>query len=479
MILMKMIARSVLSLIVCLPWIGAGLLTYRTLGAAEGRAGEYLAHAAPAQSESKREQEIAKEKAKAQEQAKLILDRAAQSANDIQDDAQKAFALMNIATARADAGDRAVATSSFAEAVRVADSIQEQPREFKKGQTLMFIAKAQAEAGDVAAAIATATSITTRGTNSKDWALAHIASAQAKAGDVKGAMDTVDLIPDSGRAFALMLVSARQVEARDLNGASKTTELIQASGTTFKTEALATLAIAQAKAGDRAAAQKSIQLALESAKALEDRNPDLDTSRKAHALTFVARAHAETGDLTSALEIAETLKGSYKHDQVMASVALVKLKGGKMREALQIVDELGDGVQKSKVLREVISAHLKKQDCAAARKVIDRLLPMLEKSEALSEMAATCLKAGDQGGAADAFALAIQNVRAADVLYDENGQLCSGPFDLRLVVRARAEAGDEKGALGLADQTSPFVKAVALAGVAEGMARRKTQTATK
>ena len=95
-------------------------------------------------------------------------------------------------------------------------------------------------------------------------------------------------------------------------------------------------------------------------------------------------------------------------------------------------------------------------------------------------MAATCLKAGDQGGAADAFALAIQNVWAPGVLFDENGQLCSGPFDLRLVVRARAEAGDEKGALEwLADQTSPFVKAVALAGVAEGMARRKTQTATK
>jgi|GEM_PF-5928041 len=85
-------------------------------------------------------------------------------------------------------------------------------------------------------------------------------------------------------------------------------------------------------------------------------------------------------------------------------------------------------------------------------------------------MAATCLKAGHQGGAADAFALAIQNVRAPGVLYDENGQLCSGPFDLRLVVRARTEAGDEKGALEwLADQTSPFVKAVALAGVAEGM----------
>ena len=93
--------------------------------------------------------------------AKELLKKASEAVNDIQDDAQKAFALMNIAAVQASAGDRPGATKSFEEAVRAADAIQERQNESKKGMTLQFIAKAQAEAGDTDAAIRTATSITT------------------------------------------------------------------------------------------------------------------------------------------------------------------------------------------------------------------------------------------------------------------------------------------------------------------------------
>jgi tetratricopeptide (TPR) repeat protein len=409
--------------------------------------------------------------------AKELLKKASEAVNDIQDEAQRAFALMNIAAVQASAGDRPGATKSFEEAVRAADAIQERQNESKKGTTLQFIAKAQAEAGDTDAAIRTATSITTRGVNCRDWALAHIAAAQAKAGDVKGALDTVDLIPADGQPFALMLMATRRIEAKDLKRALDLVEKIQETGSTYKVEALTIVAKAQAAAGDQAASQKTIELARESTKALEDNNQDLNTSRKGHALALIAVAHADMGDLKSALDLGDTLEGSHHHERIKAAVAKANVKKGKLSEALSVVDELGDNIQKGEVLRDIVSVQIKTRDLKAARKTIDAMERSLNKSEAYTEIATAYLKAKDEGNAADAFAEAIQIIAAPAVLYDEHAQLCAGPMDLGLIISRRAAAGDEKGGLEWADQqSSPFVKAVAWAAIADGMLKRRPDT---
>jgi RNA polymerase sigma factor (sigma-70 family) len=404
---------------------------------------------------------------------KVVLEKAGKTANEIPDDAQKAFALMHVAIAQAKTGDRVRAAKTFEQSVRAAEAIQHQD-DYSKGETLMIIATAQAEAGEVEAALKTAQGIQTQGTNCKEWALAHIASSQAKGRDIKGALQTVNTIPASGQAFALMLISARQVEAEDLKGAVKTAEQIQDGS--YKVEALTSIARAQAKAADQAGARKSLQLALETAKALEDGNADLDTSRKAHALVMIAKAQVETGDLKSALHIAESLKGSFTQDRVLAHVAKAHVKRGKTPDALRIAGKLRDGVQKSGVLREVAKVQIADGDFKAARKTIDAIALVLdwESIEPLLEMAKAHVKAGDQVAAKAAFQEAIGKVQAPATLWHENGAMSASPSTLHKIMTARAEAGDEKGALAWADkQESPFLKSLVLAGVAEGLANRK------
>lgn len=402
---------------------------------------------------------------------KLVLQKAGKTAYEIPDDAQKAFALMHVAIAQAKAGDRAGAAKTFEQSVRVAEAIQHQD-EYRKGNTLMFIAKAQAEAAEVEAALKTAYGIQTQRVNCKEWALAHIASSQAKGGDIKGALQTVNTIRESGQAFALMLISARQLNADDLKGAVKTAEQIQDGS--YKVEALTSIARAQAKAAGQPGVRKSLELALESAKGLEDGNPDLNTSRKATALVRIAEVQVETGDLKSALHIAESLKGSHKQDKVMAHVAKAHIKAGKIAEALQIVEKLSDGMQSDEVLRELAKVQIEKRDFRAARKTIDAIEYHGLRIEALLDIAKAQVKAGDQVAAKAAFQEAIAQVKTPAMLWYEDGPMCASPSQVHLIMTARAEAGDEKGALAWADtQDSAFLKSLVIAGVGEGLANRK------
>src|SRR5262249_40019483 len=188
----------------------------------------------------------------------------------------------------------------------------------------------------------------------------------------------------------------------------------------------------------------------------------------------IARAQAETGDLKGALRIAETLQGSFKQDQVLAHIAKAHVKAGKSPEALEIVEKLRDGVQKDGVLREVVKVQIKDRDFKAARKTIDAIVYDLQRIEALLEMAKAQVKAGDQVAAQAAFQEAIERVKTPATLWHEDGPMCASPSYLHLIMTARAEAGDEEGALAWADkQDSPFLKSLVMAGVAEGLAKRK------
>ena len=69
------------------------------------------------------------------------------------------------------------------------------------------------------------------------------------------------------------------------------------------------------------------------------------------------------------------------------------------------------------------------------------------------------------------------SVEAADILWLEGSVLRAGPWYLHEVVSAWAASGDPAAALAWAEQQQePFVKAVSLAGVAEGVARRASGT---
>jgi RNA polymerase sigma factor (sigma-70 family) len=408
-------------------------------------------------------------------QLQEVLGKAVGLAAGVMDEARKAFALMNIATAQAKTGDRDAATRTFARATAVAKAITHTDAskgEVQKGWTLMFIAQAQAEAGQIEDALATAGIIDTAGVNCKEWALGAIAAAQTKARDVKGALKTIESIPDSGKSLALKQVAEHLAAAGEGEQALKVVEGIQDESD--RVEALTKIAAAQCLAGDGDRAKKVIALARRIADGIEDGNSDLNTSRKAWALTLVALAQIESGDEKGGLKLADDFKGSRRREMILADVAIRRARAGKVKEASQAVDDIRDGIQKAEVLRAIAAAQARTGDFQEARKTIDAIGSISEKAEALLDVAAVRLKAGDRDSAGDLYRESIQALKTLDTLwYDEGPTMCATPIQLHRIVKAWAEAGDDKNALAWVDkQDSAFVRAVALAGIAEGIGKR-------
>ena len=198
---------------------------------------------------------------------------------------------MFIARCQARSNNKEGASSTFDQAVAAAEAIEKGDPSIRP-QTLMHIAKTQAEGGFITDAIMTANSIEIKERNCKEWALAHVASEQARLKDVKGAIALAKSIPRGGDSLALMFIAERQVEARSIEDALKTVEDI--SDRSYKVEALTIIARAQAKAGDRTSAEKCLEKALKAAEGLEDGNKNLNTSQRAHALTIIAGAQADS-----------------------------------------------------------------------------------------------------------------------------------------------------------------------------------------
>jgi RNA polymerase sigma factor (sigma-70 family) len=385
--------------------------------------------------------------------------KAATAVKAVPDAAQKAYALMVLAQAQAAAGDRPAAAKTLRQGVVTAQLIQHND-EYPKRATLSHLAKVQAEVGAVADALKTAAEIEQ---NLCGWAFAHIASAQAKAGDAKGALETVGRIPESDQGLALMLIATCRLEARNLKTALQTAEKIKK--TMYKVEALSLIAAAQAKAGQRDAALKTLETAQAITKECKDGNADF-------ALVHIGKAYAELGDRKAAVKIAESFQ-DFKYDWVMAHVARVAIRAGKIDDALQILDGVSD---KNDVLVEIVAEQIKAHNLDGARKTIDGMPRAYLKTDALSQLAAAQMAAGDAAGAAKAYREVMKMVTAADpsTLFDEQGSMCAGPLRLHSILVARAEAGDAKGALAWGEaQDSAFLRSVTLAAVAEGLARRK------
>ncbi len=327
------------------------------------------------------------------------MEQAEKSAANIEDEAQEAFALMKIATAWAQLGQFRQAARVFEKAATSAEAI---PDSNRRGTTLMLIAKAQAEVGEWRPAAKTAERSETPNRNCKEWALAQLGLVQAKAGNLEEALATVDSIREDRRSLAQRLVSAHQVEAGDLKGAQSTADQIQDASD--KVQALATLAPAYAKAGQKDLAEESLRIALDASKALEDGNPDINSSRKAGALMWIAKARVQMGDEKRTMEIAEPLKSSLPHERVMAEVAKSRFRAGNIAEALAIVKPFR-GSWKEDTLREFARAQIAAGEFKAAHVSIEAMGPFmrLQKSDALLQAAAEHLKQGDAAAAKAIF----------------------------------------------------------------------------
>jgi RNA polymerase sigma factor (sigma-70 family) len=401
-------------------------------------------------------------------QALAVLKEATAAATDIEDKQWKAWTFQSIGEVQAKAGDKAAAAQSFQEAIRAAKEINE---DAQVHHTLAWIAESQVRTGDVKGGLETARAIEDDG--GRDYALAAVAVAQAQGGDVKGALKTAEDVSFDKKAWVHSAIGWAQAAAGNVKEARKTAEKAGDDP-----PLLGAIATAQLRAKDREGAKKTVQEILKIAGDLPEGVPGTgqDGSRRAAAFGAAARVLAEMGDVKQARQVADALKEPRWKSNALNNIATAQVNAGDLKGALQTAEAIEGEYQKGEALNDVLTAQVRSGDLKAGRQTADSIKNVYWRVVALAEIAKAEAKAGDRAAAAKTFQKAMEETgkEAGNVRDEEpglgglrNGSLC-------LIVRARAEAGQEREAYVWAvKQSSPLLKAKTLLEIAHGMELRK------
>jgi hypothetical protein len=204
------------------------------------------------------------------------------------------------------------------------DSLGSRDNAFKQ------IAEAQAAMGNGTAALATAAHIQKEQT--KNWALVDIAAGLSKAGDLENAMSAVNVVRDeTAKASALLNISRGQMSAGDLSGAQRTISLI--TSTQHKSLPLQELTEVQLKNGDIQGARETALLN--------------QGGSRTFALGAVIRAQAKAGDFNAALEMTTVLPTGIERGRMFQEIARSQTRGGQMEAALDWSNRLHLAIEKA------------------------------------------------------------------------------------------------------------------------------------
>ena len=178
---------------------------------------------------------------------------------------QSVLAMVAIAEAQARAGDRAGARESFAQAIKIAQTMTD---EGWRDQVLSDIVEAQVRAGeDTAQALTLALAITDEGW--RDQALSDIALGQAEAGDIAWAQMLAKTIADKYSQIRILAgITKAHIRAGDIKQALAFSQTL--TDKEQQVRLLADIAEAQARAGECAGAHESFTQALAAAQAITD-----------------------------------------------------------------------------------------------------------------------------------------------------------------------------------------------------------------
>ena len=198
--------------------------------------------------------------------------------------------------------------------------------EFEVGRALGQIAEAQARRGDTAGAVATASRMKDTDGWYKVSAYEKIARAQAKTGDAVGARKSLEAAKavaasepnESNKASHLHAVASTQAEVGEISDAKATTA--QISDKYEQSHAYTGIAAEQAKAGDRAGAHQTIELAKTSAAQLTDGNTKGDAYRS------VAREQAIAGEIDAVRETAAKINDKMDQHYAYYDIVLAQLE---------------------------------------------------------------------------------------------------------------------------------------------------------
>jgi tetratricopeptide (TPR) repeat protein len=449
--------------VLCAFGVGVGVLAYHA-GAAD-RTGPQ-----PAGRDGK-----PPEAPKAAAQVAAVLKDAKAAADAIEDKQRKAWTLQAVAEELAKGGDNAAAARTYQEAIQAAKEIKDDPndkrpeefRAFQVHHTIGWIAVSQAQIGDVKGALETARAM--ESDSARDYALAYIAVAQIEAGDIKGGLQTAEDVSFNKKDWVLSAAARAQAAAGNVKEARQTAEKIGNDPSL-----LAAIAAAQARAKDRDAAKKTLQEALKIAGEFSEGNPDTgdDGSRRGGAFGAIAGVQAAMGDVKEARQTADALKEPWKSN-ALRSIATAEIKAGDVKGALQTAEAIEGEYPKGEVLKEVLTAQLRLGDLKEGQQTAAAIKSVFWRVVALTEIAKAQAKAGDRTAAVESFrkAFAETGVEGGNVRDEEPGLGGLRNVALALIVRAQAEAGEEKEAIAwAAKQSNPLLKAQALLNIARGIA---------
>ena len=277
--------------------------------------------------------------------------------------------------------------------------------------------------------------------NDEDLAsvLSEIAATQSKAGDRLGAKRSIaDALGAARRitddsvsgSSAFAEIAKAQLEMDDLEGALGTARGIAAVGP--RLSAFHAIAEAQAKAGDRIGASRSMVEALSTPSRPKELSPELsevdallndvmsevnDALGRLALSKFVglqARLQAELGDVVGARRTVQSIAREQGRAHALIDIAAIQAKKGDIAGALSTARSIAIDHWRvaalSDIAEEAGDPHSAARSIAEALSTIGSIADLGSRGVALSHVAEAQMKVGDRVGAAASFAEARLNV---------------------------------------------------------------------
>jgi RNA polymerase sigma-70 factor (ECF subfamily) len=312
--------------------------------------------------------------------------------------------------------------------------------------------------------------------------LTSVAAAQVRLGDLEEALKTAGTLGDN-QDNCLEVIAATQAGMGDIAGAVRTAKPIKQVDP--RADALAAIALAQAKAGDLKIARSTLDevraLAASIQKAQRSRRPppgvfQPPNFRLGHLWARISLIQLLIGDRDGALQTANSLESDYAKAQAFIEMGVNRMSVGKQTEARemflaaskagrQIIPDLDPRGRvmrsgKDSTLRVIAWEQAKAGDVEEALKTAETISTDHELDTALGGIAPAQAKAGDKKGAMETFGRIKDKTWKAAALEG--------------VAEKLVQTGHEKDAVDLAArQASPVHKAYALLGVVLGKAKVK------
>lgn len=261
---------------------------------------------------------------------------------------------------------------------------------FYKGFALRDIAEAQAEAGDIAGAQKTTDQIVLA--DHKCFQLLSIAGFQLEKGDTAGAQKTLtSAFKTAGRIHAdpqfgissmaskekeqLYKVAKAFAEANGIEGAKKIFNAIKEPDAGYeeywlhyKVEVLSAIFLAEARAGDIAAAQKTFAIAQNAT------GNSKNGIYKDIAYSIIAEAQVEAGDIAGAQKTVEFIHDPYRNSRGQSRIAAAQVKTGdnvSAKKTLMLAQKPVDSIkwvyERILALTLIAEAQIKADDIVAAK----------------------------------------------------------------------------------------------------------------